>query len=407
MKKQIDFSVFLLAGIILTIAAAVVSTLFILNRDFLETNFSAGGASVTLFIIEHNEKPLGSYLLFYNQGTKNAAGFEVPGEVGLILQQINRVDRIDTVYKSGKIESYMKEIEKLLGIKVNYSIVFDMSGLTSVVDILEGINIFIPGEIKVSDGSDSILFSPGFTKLDGDKTIEYLIYQNSDYDIETPQQRSQRFFTGLLKRLGEKKDFLKTADVNQLFQTYIKTNMNKRILTQFIDELAYIDIDRFIISLIGGNTREVSGKRLLFPYYEGSLIKDIVRQTLTSLAQQNGSTGSNRIFTVEVLNGTGISGLAGRTAELIRGFGYDVINIGNADKTDYEFTEIIDRSNFTGEADKFAEIINCKRIVAIQGDGMFQEGGMPPEDAAYSPHEYKADFTLVIGRDFNGRYTKN
>jgi anionic cell wall polymer biosynthesis LytR-Cps2A-Psr (LCP) family protein len=407
MKKHIDFSVFLLAGIILIIVAAVVSTLFILNRDFLETNFSDGRASSTLFIIEHNEKPLGSYLLLYNQGTKNAAGFEVPGEVGLILQQINRVDRIDTVYQSGRIALYIKEIENLLGITVNYSIVFDMSGLAGTVDLLEGISIFIPGEIKVSDSSGTILFSPGLTKLDGDKTVEYLSYQNSDYDIETPQQRSQRLFTGLLKRLGEKKDFLKTADVNQLFQTYIKTDMNKRILTQFIDELVYIDIDRFTISPIAGNTREVSGKQLLFPYYEGSLIKDIVRQTLTSLAQRNGSTGSNRIFTVEVLNGAGVSGLAGRTAELIRGFGYDVINIDNADRTDYEFTEIIDRSNFTGEADKFAEIINCKRIVEIQGDGAFQEGGMPQEDAAYSPHEYKADFTLVIGRDFNGRYTKN
>ncbi|MDR1362867.1 MAG: LCP family protein [Spirochaetaceae bacterium] len=409
MKKQIDFSIFLLAGIILIAAASVISVFFILNRDFAETNFSEGRASSTLFVIEHNEKPLGAYILLYNQGTKRAVGFEVPGEVGLILQQINRVDRIDTVYQSGKIEPYIKEIGKLLGIKVNYNIVFDMDKLAGAVDLLEGVNIFIPGDIKISDSGDHILFSSGFTKLDGDKTIEYLTYQNPDYDIETPQQRSQRFFTGFLKRLGEKKDFLKSADVNQLFQSYIKTNMDKRILAQFIDELAYVDIDRFTISPIGGNLREVSGKQLLFPYYEGSLIKDIVRQTLNSLAQRNGNTGGNRIFTVEVLNGAGIAGLAGRTAELIRGFGYDVINIGNADSADYEFTEIVDRSNFGGEAEKFAGIINCKRIVTAQSDNALQEDGtvMSPEDAAYSPYEYKADFTLIIGRDFNGRYTQN
>ncbi|MDR2658393.1 MAG: LCP family protein [Spirochaetaceae bacterium] len=407
MKKQIDFSIFLLVGIILIVIAAAVAVFFVLNRDFAETNFMDGRVSTTLFIIEYEEKPLGSYLLIYNHLTKRAAGFEIPGETGLILQQINRVDRIDTVYQSGKIAVYIKEIEKLLGISVNYNIVFNMDKLNGAVDLLEGVTIFIPGDIKISESDNLMLFSSGFTKLDGDKTVEYLSCQNPDYEIETPQQRSQRFFTGLLKRLGEKKDFLKTADVNQLFQNYIETNMNKRVLTQFFDELGNIDIDRFSISPIGGNMREVSGKKLLLPYYEGSLIKDIVRQTLNSLAQRNGSTGGNRILTVEVLNGTAISGLAGRTAELIRGFGYDVINIGNADSAGYEFTEIIDRSNFGGEVEKFAEIINCKRIVTMRNDDELQEKIMLPEVAAYSPNEYKADFTLIIGRDFNGRHTQN
>ncbi|MDR0409054.1 MAG: LCP family protein [Spirochaetaceae bacterium] len=407
MKKQIDFSLFLLAGIIMIIVAGVVFTFIIFNRDFSESNFSDGRALTTMFIIEHDEKPLGAYLLLYNQGTKRAAAFEVPGEIGLILQQINRVDRIDTVYQNDNIEAYIKEIERLLGVKVNYNIVFNMDSLASAIDLLEGVNVFIPGEIKSVEDGGALLFSPGFTKLDGDKTIEYLSYQNSVYDIETPQQRSQRLFTGLLRRLGEKKDFLKSSSVNQLFQEYIKTNMNRRVLTRFIDELSYIDIDRFTISPIGGNLREVSGKQLLFPYYEGSLIKDIVRQTQASLTHTTGSTGSSRIFTVEVLNGTSTSGLAGRTAELIRGFGYDVINIDNADSSDYEFTEIIDRSNFNGEAEKFAGIINCKRITA-QNAGELQEGtDASLEDAAYSPYEYRADFTLIIGRDFNGRYTQN
>ncbi|MDR2803693.1 MAG: LCP family protein [Treponema sp.] len=404
MKKQIDFSVFLLGGIFFIVAVAIVVTILILDQDFVEANFSERRASTTLFIIENEGKPLGSYLLLYNQETKRAAGFEIPGEIGLILQQIDRVDRIDTVYQSGKIAPYIKEIEKLLDINVNYNFVFNMTNLGSIVDLLEGVNIFIPAEIKISDDEGAILFSSGLTKLDGDKTMEYLSYINQDYDIETPQQRSQRFFTGLLKRFGEKKDNLKNPEINQLFQNYVETNMNKRILAQFFDELSYIDIDRFSLSLIGGNMRKVSDKQLLFPFYDGSLIKDIVRQTLGSLAQPTGSTSSNRIFTVEVLNGTDVVGLAGRTAELIRGFGYDVINVGNASGSDYEFTEIIDRSNFGSEAEKFAGIINCKRITtAYNSDTAFQENGigMRLED-----YEYKADFTLILGRDFNGRYTQ-
>ena len=401
MKKQIDFSLFLLAGIVFIVAGAVVSVALMLNRDFEEAGINDGRAITTLFVIEHEGKPLGAYLLLYNQVTKNAAGFEIPGELGLLLHQINRVDRIDTVYQSGKIAPYIREVEKLFDIKVNYNFVFVMKNLSRAVDLLEGVTVFIPGDIKLSD-SEAVLFSSGLTKLDGDKAVEYLSYPASDYDIETGPQRSQRFFAALLKRFGEKKDYLSSSDVSRLFQSLIETNMGGRILAQFFNELSYINIDRFTIASVGGIMREVSGKKLLVPLYDGSLIKEIVRQTLSDLAQRNGSTGGNRVFTVEVLNGSGVTGLAGRTAELIRGFGYDVINIGNADSADYAFTEIIDRSNFSGEAKKFAEIIKCKRVITVEEEKPFQDGMvMPLED-----YNYKADFTLILGRDFDGRYTQ-
>jgi anionic cell wall polymer biosynthesis LytR-Cps2A-Psr (LCP) family protein len=408
MKKQIDFSLFLLAGIVLTVAGSITAAALILNRDYMETDFGDGRAMTVLFIIENEEKPLGSYLLLYNHGTKQAAAFDVPGNLGLILREINRVDRIDTVYKTGRIAPYIDEVEGLFDMKVNYNFVINMDRLGRVVDLLEGVNVFIPGDIKLPDsesgGEGAVLFSSGITKLDGHKTAGYLCYQNSDYDIETPEQRSQRFFTGFLRRIGEKKDYLKSPEVIQLFQNYVETNMGRRILPLFFDELSYIDTDRFSIASVGGNVREVSGRQLLFPYYDGNLIKEIVRQTLSSLAQRNGSAGSNRIFTVEVLNGTGVAGLAGRTAELIRGFGYDVINIGNAGNSDYEFTEIIDRSSFSAEAERFAGIINCKRIVTAHDANSFQESGMAMRLEDY---EYKADFTLIIGRDFNGRRTQS
>ncbi|MDR2343408.1 MAG: LCP family protein [Spirochaetaceae bacterium] len=402
MKKQVDFSFFFLAGIVLIVAGAIVSVTLMLNRDFEKAEISDGRAITTLFVIEHEGKLLGAYLLLYNQLTKNAAGFEIPGELGLILHQINRVDRIDTVYQGGRIAPYIEEIEKLFDIKVNYNFIFSMDKLARTVDLLEGVTVFIPGDIKLS-GSETVIFSSGFTKLDGDKTVEYLRYTASEYDIETAQQRSQKFFTALLKRLGEKKDYLGSPRVSRLFQSFIETNMSRRICAQFFAELSYIDIDRFNITPVGGNIREVSGKKLLFPYYDGSLIKEIIRQTLSSLAQRNGGAGGNRVFTVEVLNGTSLAGLAGRTAELIRGFGYDVITIGNADSASYEFTEIIDRSNFEGEAEKFAGVINCERVTTVNDEMLF------PEDMVMSPgdYEYKADFTLILGRDFNGRYIQN
>jgi hypothetical protein len=391
LKKGFEASGLLLAGIVGILLAAI-GTALVLNRDFFETNLITDRAFTTLFVLEHEEKPLGSYILFCNGNTKRASGIEIHGGIGQILTQIDRVDRIDTVYRSGRIAPFIVEVEKLLGISVDYSLVFDMEGLKASVDLLEGVNIFIPDEIYGEDGTR--LFLPGQTRLDGDRAVEYVSARNAedaDADFETRRWRLERFFKGLLRRFGEKKTYIETPELNRLFLANVRTNMNGRVLSQLFGELSYIDIDRFNMALIGGNTREVSGKPLLFPYYNGSLIKDIVSQTLNSLARPEGVAA--RVFTVEVLNGTGVTGLAGRTAELLRGFGYNVVNVGNAPAADHEFTEVIDRSNMKGEAEKFADIIDCKRITLGENAHVVQDGS----------ENYRADFTLIIGRDFNGR----
>jgi hypothetical protein len=187
----------------------------------------------------------------------------------------------------------------------------------------------------------------------------------------------------------------------QAFQPLMKTGMNQRTRIRLFDELSNIDMDRVNVQSVGGNYREVSGQTLLFPYYDGSLVKEIVRQSLGALTRQIEGSLTERVFTVEVLNGTGVTGLAGRTAELLRGFGYDVISIGNAGRSDYEATEIIDRSGSAEVARIFAETIRCTNLRS--------ETAVPEElnmelNMGLQNLEYRSDFTLIIGGDFNGRY---
>jgi hypothetical protein len=147
------------------------------------------------------------------------------------------------------------------------------------------------------------------------------------------------------------------------------------------------------VQRVGGNLKEVSGQILLFPYYDGSLIKDIVKQSLASLSRVGEGGSSERVYTVEVLNGTLGVGLARKTAELLQGFGYDTVTIGNADRGDYEHTEIIDRSGDAEAARVFADVIRCESIRSEQrvaAEGLSFEG--------------VADFTIIVGKDFDGRY---
>ena len=174
--------------------------------------------------------------------------------------------------------------------------------------------------------------------------------------------------------------------------------MNQRTLIRLFDEFAHIDTDRTNIQSVSGNPREVSGQILIIPHWDGNLVKEVVRQALGQLTRQAEGFLSDRTYTVEVLNGTAVTGLAGRTAEMLRSFGYDIISIGNADRNDYESTVIIHRSEDENMAKTFADIIRCNNI---RSEVFVQDN---EDEGVIQNIEYKSDLTLIIGRNFNGRY---
>jgi anionic cell wall polymer biosynthesis LytR-Cps2A-Psr (LCP) family protein len=398
-RQKADASAFLLAAILLLFVGGVVFTLLALRSDPIEEALSGDRVINTLFVIDEGRKPLCTYVLMYYPATRRAAVFDIPGEMGLIIQKINRVDRIDTVYDPGKISAFESEVEGLLGIDINFSMIINTEDLGRMVDLIEGVEIFIPAPVEVYSREKPIFFPSGLARLDGDKARLYVTYELPDEDREMAVFRRQRFFLGFIKRLGEMNGALKNPGAAQIYQSLLVTGMNQRTQTRLFDEFAGIDTDRTNVQSVGGNVREVSGQTLLFPYYDGSLVKEIIRQALGSLTRQLEGSLSERVFTVEVLNGTAVNGLAGRTAELLRGFGYDVISIRNADRNDYEKTEIIDRSGYDEVVKTFGDIIRCGNIKTETPVRDDPEAGLTIQN-----FEYRSDFTLIIGRDFNGRY---
>jgi anionic cell wall polymer biosynthesis LytR-Cps2A-Psr (LCP) family protein len=384
---------------VLLFAGGIVFAVYALRADPVEGALSGDRVINVLFIFEDNQKPLSTFVLMYYPATKRAAVFDIPGELGLIIRRINRVDRIDTVYDSKKVSVFENEIEGLLGVDINFYMILDTDSLGKAVDLIEGVDLFIPSRVSIHNEDGVILFPSGVTRLDGDKAKTYITYEIPEEDREIADFRRQRFFLGLLKRLGEMNEILKIPAAARLYQSLLVTDMNQRIRIRLFDEFTAIDTDRISVQSVGGTPREVSGQTLLLPYYDGNLVKEIVRQTLGSLTRQAEGSLSERVFTVEVLNGTVVNGLAGRTAELLRGFGYDVISIGNADRNDYEKTEIVDRSGSADMVKTFGDIIRCGNVRSETPLEENPEGELPIQN-----FEFRSDFTLIIGKDFNGRY---
>jgi anionic cell wall polymer biosynthesis LytR-Cps2A-Psr (LCP) family protein len=400
-KTKIDASAFLLVLIVLLLTGGAVFAASYFSSDPVVDSLEEDRVINTLFVIENRDKPLCSYMLMYYPATKRAAIFDIPGSLGLIIQRINRVDRIDMVYDPRKITPYTDELEKLLGVDIPFSIIITLENLGKITDLIEGVELFIPSPVDEFH-NEHIMFPSGISYLDGDKARAYITYELPEESDEMAAYRRQRFFLGFIKRLGAQNSLLKNPQIADVFHSLLKTGIKARAQNALFEKIAGIDTDRINIQTVSGNVREVSGQPLIFPHWDGNLIKEIVRQTLASLVQPSNETTGDRIFTVEILNGTTVNGLAGRTAELFGGFGYDVISIGNADRNDYENTLIIDRTGMQDLVLAFGEVIRCSNVRTYSP---------VPEDEEIDLNiqnlNYQADLTLIIGKDFNGRYVTN
>ena len=393
-----DASFILLGLIIFLLASGITISIIVFRSNPVEEAFSTNRVINVLFVIENNKMPVSTYVLMYYPVTKRAAIFDIPEDLGLLIAKINRVDRIDRVYDPQRLGSYQNEIEKLLGVEITFSFVITKENLVSIVDMLEGVEIFIPAPVSYRDEDGIILFPSGMTVLDGDKASLYATYSLPHEDSEMSVFRRQRFFLGYLHRQIQMNERLNNPQAAKMYHTFFRTSMNQHAMTLLLDEFVNIDTDRTNIQSVGGNLREVSGQMLIIPHWDGNLVKEIVRQTLGTLTREIDENFVERNLTVEVLNGTANNGLAGRTAEMLRSFGFDIISIGNADRNSYEDTLIIQRTPDETLAKSFSDVIRCNNI----------RKEIIPEakenETLVHDTEYKADITLLIGRNFNGRY---
>jgi len=389
MKRiSIDKSSVLLLVIIGILAAMLIFLFMSLRSDAVDLAMKSDRILNIAVIVEKEGKPVSTQLFLFYPSNGRGALLDVPAETGLIIKTLNRVDRIDVLYDKRRPSAYVNEIAGLLATEIPYWIVLDEKGLATCVDLLEGLEIFVPSPIDLP-GPLKVSLPSGALVLDGDKATQLAFYQDPNETESDQIAKRQRLFQSLVRRIGEKSDWVTRRDVFPAVKRSMHTNLGDDSLRGFFKELSKIDADRLMLQKVTGIYRDVDGKHLLFPHYDGELVQDIVKQTLNALASSNTGSPADKIFTIEILNGTPTKGLAKKAAEIFQSFGYDVLAVDNADREDYEKTQVIDHFSNSDAVRGIADVIRCKSTSRLS---------IASQDAV------AADFTIILGKDFNGRY---
>lgn len=382
-------NVILLVLMVVLLSVAGIVAFITLNTNPASEHLKEKDILPVLMVLSDDEgNALTTNVLLYSALTKKAAMFNIAGNTGAIYRSIARTDRIDAVYKEKGIETYNSEIEDLLGIEIPFTLDINLTNLGQLVDVLGGIKLFIPSPVdEVSKNGDRWLLPGGAVNLDGDKIGTYMVYQLPEEEEDEALLRRQNILISVIAAIKNNKSSLLTKKNFSIISSRISSNLETDGLFAMLDEITNMDTDSLVPLAIKGLVRTVDGKDLIFPLYNGDLVKEVVEQTEASLITEL------QPFVITIQNGTEVQGLAHNTAVVLRSANYDVISYSNADRTDYAHTVIIDYYGNEEGAKQIGNFLHCSYIRKAEPDEIQSDN-----DAA------TIDFTVILGADFDGRY---
>ncbi len=253
--------------------------------------------------------------------------------------------KINSAYSYGGPSLMVRTIQENLGIEINHYVEIGFVGFQELVDDLGGIHISFPYDAR--DASSGLDVEAGTEVLDGKMALayarsrKYQEYQNGSWvsvdanDIGRTQ-RQQQVVRAILSGLKTPASVADAGTMSSSLASHM--TIDASLADSSIAGLAW-DFRSLLTGGIEGTTLPVDGAT------KGGASVVVAREPEATqmIADFVGgsTTVSQQPLRVQVLNGNGVIGAAGKMSETLQASGFEVESVGNADSRDYEQTIIV------------------------------------------------------------------
>ncbi len=392
-KRKFDAGIFFGILILVTIVGTVTLIRLQVQTDRITDHISAAEEFAVVVAITREGEPVVTQVLLYQPETRRASLIDVPGNLGTVIGDLQRVDRIDRLFMEYGPQRYREEIASMLDLDVEFHLAIEEQDLSEIIDLAGGVELFLSDTVVESLNSGQV-FPGGNVVLDGHKAGQYLAATLEHKSGVERVTRLQRFLQRVLLRIGERSEHLGRREVAPYLQDRVTSNLDRRALVALSAALGELASEQMVYRRIQGVSRTVDAEggsqELLFPHFEGRWLRETVRQLRETLRSEETLLLDGATVRLEILNGTDVNGLARRTRELYEGYGFEVVSIGNAETNEVENTVFISRTGDPAYAERAAQIVGSSRI-------------MTESSLSTLPN---VDVTVILGNDFDGRYVR-
>lgn len=326
-------------GLALVMAAIVIVLAFPKSRV---ERLLARGERVNIML--SNSQPEGANFLLlasYVPETQSAALVFVPGNT-LVRDSRGSLGKI--------IHTDQREaLEGLCGLKIPFYFGVDSGGFSGIIDMLGGVKLRVAKPLADEHAGADI--PAGWQILDGRMALDYCRFEEPELGEFGRLVRWQNLARAFISRC-------QGISINrELAKAFLKdahTNLKVGDVLALLGELKKMNPEDVRVEKIPG--REIYKDWISYWQPEAEATFELVN----SLAREETPA---RVIRVEVLNGCGVSGMASRLGMLLRGQGFDVLNVGNANNFRYQEMLVLARTDELEMAYQVAKLIGTENVL--------------------------------------------
>ena len=242
-----------------------------------------------------------------------------------------------------------------------------------------------------------IHLKPGFQHLTGEQAVGYARFRHDWCSDPCRIMRQQEVIRALIDKLKRDK-FNDVAHIEQLLDVArrdIQTNMSFNEELSLATAFANVDQSQIKTAQVPfTGDKEVAGGDVLIP--DDAAKEKLVQQLMLGPLGPEPTVPPSVVaaikpssISVDVLNGSGVGGMAAKFADELRAKGYKIGSVGNADSFDHQQTEVLEHSRVAGAGERIRSEFSTLAQMTVGPD-------TDPAPAA----GWKSDVTVVVGKDF-------
>jgi LCP family protein required for cell wall assembly len=332
--------------------------------------------------------------------TGSAALLSIPRDLWVPIPTYGEA-RINQAYMEGELHDYpgggpalaMRTVQEFLGVPIHRYVLVDFNGFKRLIDTLGGIDINV--EKAIDDtvyptddyGYTEVHIPAGLIHMDGDLALKYARVRHGTDDIDRAKRQQKVLIAARDKSLSLNLLPKLPTFMATLLDTVQTDLQPAEILTlaKMASQIESDKIQNYVIDYsIAPPTQTPTGASVLVPNRDK--VRALVNEVFDLPSPENGELVKEEAATVEVLNGAGAPGLAAQMAAFLQEQGFNVVNIDNADRSDYDKTVIVD---YIGKPNTVALL---SQLLNVPSDEVLMEIGQQPGSAV---------IRIIVGKDFS------
>ncbi len=348
-------------------------------------------------------------VLTLDPASKSAGILSIPRDLWVPIPGMDTEGKINTAHFLGDAYNYpgggpalaMETVRQNLNLPIDYYVRLNFGGFEKLIDAIGGIEICVPETIDDPQYPDSgygyepLHIDKGCQVMDGRLALKYARTRHEgmgDFDRARRQQQvvlavrdkviKQNMLPQLVAQAPALLDTLKDSvqtdlSLDQIIQLgKLATEIDpKKIKEALIDEtmvaryMAPTDPPQDVLVPIRDKIRQLRAQFL-----------NLTPEPVVNAGTPAPALGNAQI---RVENATYTDGLAARTRDLLQALGFNVVQIGSADRFDYAHSQIIAVADATPVAEEVAKAL-----------------GLPPSAIVTSTANSPVDIRVILGQDY-------